>query len=123
MKLELKHLAPYLPYELLCEVVDQGKTKQAKLCGAYTDNSYTFFDTVESEHGYDSIKPILRPIIDLEKNSPELLSEFNLIGFPRKDLEPLGGCSYDLVVELLKRNYDVFDLIPEGLAIDINTIK
>ena len=50
MKLELKHLAPYLPYNLICEVKDQGKTKHAKLSGAYIDNSCAFFDTVESEH-------------------------------------------------------------------------
>ena len=131
MKLELKHLAPYLPYDLICEVKDQGKTKHAKLSGAYIDNSYTFFDTVESEHGYDSIKPILKPMTDILKpiNNDETnvtyASELKLYTNADKQyaITMTLGLSHEAINELFKWHFDVFGLIPEGLAIDINTLK
>ena len=127
MKLELKHLAPYLPYDLMCEVKDQGKTKHAKLSGAYIDNSYAFFDTVESEHGYDSIKPILRPLSDLQKLitiNDEIFIPLNWIfGEDWSDAHsnPLFW-QYGNTKKLFEWHFDVFGLIPEGLAIDINTL-
>ena len=131
MKLELKHLAPYLPYDLICEVKDQGKTKHAKLSGAYIDNSYAFFDTVESEHGYDSIKPILKPMTDILKpiNNDETnvtyASELKLYTNADKQyaITMTLGLSHEAINELFKWHFDVFGLIPEGLAIDINTLK
>ena len=129
MKLELKHLAPYLPYDLMCEVKDQGKTKHEKLSGAYIDNSYAFFDTVESEYGYDSIKPILRPLSDLptEKDCWNELQEHcydidenldYICDFDGNLLKT--SLSYRAVLILTKYHFDVFGLIEEGLAISYN---
>ena len=125
MKLELKHLAPYLPYGLKCKLKDQGKETIGELSGCYSDNSYAFFDTVESEHGFEDIKPILRPLKDLTKphfhdgteNQNTRFWEFEI----RKGY--IVGLGYDSFVELIKHHYDVFGLIPKGLAIDINTIE
>lgn len=66
-KLELKHIAPYLPYRLKCKVTDRGKIVISDLNAAYSDNSYAFMNIVESEKGFDEIKPILRPLSDLTK--------------------------------------------------------
>lgn len=117
MKLELKHLAPYLPYGLVCELKDQGKTTRAKLSGAYIDNSYAFFDTVESEHGYDSIKPVLKPMKDADEFLQKEYGVFAYNGFSKFSLN---NSPFGAVQVLLKHHFDVFGLIPKGLAIDMN---
>ena len=120
MKLELKHLAPYLPYGLMCQLTDQSKIKVAKLCGAYTDNSYAFFDTVESEHGYSKIKPILRPLADLDNDEYEnrIFNRDYII-----DKETDSELGYYEWCYLFENHFDVFGLIEKGLAIDINTLN
>lgn len=131
MKLELKHLSAYLPYGLMCELKDQKKIKIAKLCGAYIDNSYAFFDTVESEHGYDGIKPILRPLSDLTKdenfyiNFCDMFISENHIDYicESKNNISNSGLSYSCIIFLLEHHFDVFGLIDQGLAIDINTLN
>jgi hypothetical protein len=124
MKLELKHLAPYLPYGLMCQLTDQSKIKVAKLCGAYTDNSYAFFDTVESEHGYSKIKPILRPLSDLLHGKYSLLScDVLWHDLQAKRSHNIFKCKYEIIIGLLENHFDVFGLIEKGLAIDINTLN
>jgi hypothetical protein len=126
MKLELKHLAPYLPYGLMCQLTDQSKIKVAKLCGAYTDNSYAFFDTVESEHGYSKIKPILRPLSDLtligEKGEHLFFPSHQLIKHLENN-QDIFNCDYNEIDYLIRNHFDVFGLIEKGLAIDINKLK
>ena len=145
-KLELKHLAPYLPYSLKCQLVDQGETVIAKLCGAYTDNSYAFFDTVESEHGFDSIKPILRPLSDLieeinhngdifypcDKVSDDIAHLYLGTSEIPSNEEVVSNVisehhvielQYLFVGKLFEWHFDVFGLIEKGLAIDINTLN
>lgn len=65
MELELKHLAPYLPYNLKCQVTDKRKRKIATLGGLYNDGNCVFHDTIESEKGFKRIKPILLPMSSL----------------------------------------------------------
>jgi len=121
MKLEIKHLAPYLPYGL-------------ELQG---DKVYTI-DPLEMAYGYrnniryisikaafeDTLKPILRPLSDLTKKVHAGLVQLP-ISIESLDYfikTPLAS-PYILVADyLLKEHYDVFNLIPEGLAIDLNTI-
>jgi len=148
MKLELKHLAPYLPYGLKCQyegIVNGGeiskKRKEYKkenepfvnwsyfrdideikglkiaplksirvykkywvaTCGIYNKGQKGFYSGI-------GIKPILRPLSDIQDddiNTPEYLQE----------------CCYSYVQHLLEQHYDVFGLIPQGLAIDINTLN
>lgn len=143
MKLELKHLAGYFPFDLMCEVTDQGKKKIAKLCGIYSDNSYAFFDTVESEHGFEGIKPILYPIESLTKEIIEdIFKTLGYSGFKvnhySDDIYQIVGSderiitvasksfmilNYEYVLELQKRKYDINNLIPKGLAIDVTTLE
>lgn len=65
MELELKHLAPYLPYKLKCQVTDKRKRKIATLGGLYNDGNCVFHDTIESEKGFKRIKPIFLPMSSL----------------------------------------------------------
>lgn len=65
MELESKHLAPYLPYNLKCQVTDKRKKKIATLGGLYNDGNCVFHDTIESEKGFKRIKPLLLPTSSL----------------------------------------------------------
>lgn len=58
-------LAFSLPFKLVCQVTDKGETKFSELSGVYFDGSAVFCDIVESNQGFSSIKPVLRPISDL----------------------------------------------------------
>lgn len=50
MKLETKHLAPYLPYNLKCEVLNSGQEKEiGEMIAVYNDGSACFGNIVENE--------------------------------------------------------------------------
>lgn len=97
----LKHLAPYLPYglKIYWEQLDGTPNKPWTL----TINSIEF--ALENQN-----KPILRPLSDLNQDGE--------INTP----ESLQGCCYSYVQNLISQHYDVFGLIPQGLAIDVNTL-
>jgi len=152
MKLEKKHLAPYLPYGLKVwhtENIEFGKQiqKKCELNGIFTDcctfinASDWYFNTEENEC---DIKPILRPLSDINKeieingekvNPSEILINKNF-GFSEKS-----GCieeyldaftlhykdyneyPYWLIQFLCKYHFDFMGLIPAGLAVDINTLN
>tara|TARA_R110001632_G_scaffold117450_1_gene229538 strand:- start:143 stop:514 length:372 start_codon:yes stop_codon:yes gene_type:complete len=123
MELELKHLAPYLPYGLKARfmhpVVKHQKT-------GVINNTYNLDDDVKLSIDYSDdehiwmYKPILRPLSDLTEYSYTIGSYFNL--------EDFKTCVYNKEVsvleweDLLKNHFDVFGLIEKGLAIDINTL-
>jgi hypothetical protein len=142
MKLEIRHLTPYFPYGLECMVSDYyngyngtNETKKAKLNAIWSDNSYSFFDLVESERGFEKIMPILRPlsqikeyfepIFETDKEVNEFLSYEATTPFSVEEILnykfeylPYGTCQV-----LLKHHFDLFGLIGEGLAVDINTLS
>ena len=67
MKLETKHLAPYLPYNLKCEVLNSGQEKEiGEMIAVYDDNSACFGNIIESEKGFEYILPILKPMLEYE---------------------------------------------------------
>ena len=129
MKLELKHLAPYLPYGLQCMAQGEGK-QQFELQGI-SDISYADLHeigrTVCEQYDFEDIFPILRPLSDFKKDLySETFKTFNLNWQNSEDfcLTPvsINSVSYELANILIKIHFDVFGLIEKGLAIDINTI-
>lgn len=132
MKLELRHLAPYLPYGL-------------SLWHSYNKKSYPLVvhnGTVSMRGGFninevindnDEIKPILRPLSDLTKEVEvngkkfvpiEGIKESQRHLFFREDIEnPLEGLQYSEIQKLFEWHFDVFGLTEAGLAIDINTLS
>jgi hypothetical protein len=67
MKLELKHLAPYLPYRL--KILDE---KSEPSDNIFTLESINIYESVSDTEGnidipFTEIKPILRPLSDLTK--------------------------------------------------------
>ena len=124
MKLELKHLAPYLPYGLsfYYESLD-GKKQHSWIL---TSEKLDFALLCQN-------KPILRPISDLlneitvnnETFIPHLalggrpnLKDYDFVYF-EKNIENL---SFGLVQQLIEWHIDVFGLIDKGLAISIHEV-
>lgn len=127
--LELKHLAPYLPYELkvLCE-------------------NQVYIMTIGNLKNHleeiVNIKPILRPLSDLTKQMEidglktiptfELERIYPEFGFAVREIATtdvdilkieITSIPYKIMEQLFEWHFDVFGLIDAGLAIDINTIN
>lgn len=128
-KLELKHLAPYLPYELKIR------------CGEISHPILTCADINEFEITIKEVfinsayKPILRPLSDLtkeiqvngEKFVPiDKINEYDETAMSYS-LSFYIDCTlrlpYYVIKYLFEWHFDVFGLIEKGLAIDINTLN
>lgn len=139
-KLELKHIAPYLPYKLKCEIIT---TTNNVLIERMTGFDCRFFEYVifgDVEIGTNgvglfgnckilltSVKPILRPLSDLTKLGTPIIQPYtdcitiiNQLHILNNDVSIL---PYQLFEILIKHHFDVFGLIDKGLAIDINKAK
>ena len=118
MKLELKHLAPYLPYNLKIKTNYGWDT-------VTTLNEYEVNGDHEHSYSYEDhpnevleFKPILRPLADLEND------EYKNRIFNREyiiDKKTDTDLGYYEWCYLFENHFDVFGLIEKGLAIDINT--
>lgn len=141
MELQLKHLCPYLPYELKFEY------NLKRLTDNFPDENRVKLLTVHSMticllFG----KPILRPLSDLIKEieikgkifiplvylaamSSYTLNLKDTFQFERlykaiiNDITVTKGIGLNRVEKLLEWNFDIYSLISQGLAIDYNTIN
>jgi hypothetical protein len=153
MKLEIKHLVPYLPHALKMKVVDTSFYKYdiMTLCDK-GGLSNVGLSCVIDEPQY--LKPILRPLSDLNKElfinggfgfipSKRIVNEYlhtsfwgeNEIGMGVLDKERkminlcfigneiVGECPYMIYQNLCEWHFDIFNLIGQGLAVDINTLS
>lgn len=137
MKLKLKHLAPYLPYKLMLWH-ENNKSKYPLVVGNDTLSirGGLRIDEFESE----GCKPILRLLSDLTKqmdNQDKITwidyLWFEVIGtdsdcFDRSEFEILVEydttlAPYKVIEYLFSQHFDVFGLIEQGIAIDINTLN
>ena len=117
-KLELKHLAPYLPYKLSinCDFCD-GDILACEL--EVLSSSEAFLDGCDWDYiNNKDFKPILRPLSNLIIFVSHSVLD-HLIGVDiYKDKLTYIELSY-----LLQNHFDVFGLIESGLAVDINTLR
>lgn len=124
MKLELKHIAPYLPYGLKYKDIPEG------------------FDGIRGlninniDWCLHNGKPILHPMSDLtnDKLRIEMIKaeHSSHIDWTTDEREGwiekygrdrwLNDIPFVITQYLFEHHYDVFGLIPQGLAIDINTL-
>ena len=137
MKLELHHLAPYLPYGL------KGKDHNGE------EMRFTPILLAHIQADRMGFTPILRPLSDLtkeiehngEKFVPWVKLKESYPDFPYShnghealdylDANPdvFGGllitkyCTYSIVQQLHEWHFDTFSLIENGLAVDINTVE
>lgn len=148
MKLEIKHLAPYLPYRLKIIGNTHG---EIQVLSCVTETSVNI-EGRSFQYGmwadiFD-IKPIFRPLNDLKDfkkridvgdgeglftplnrllfNSYfniDVMSDADKIEFVEILTDIEIGASYDDISTLISWHFDVFGLIDKGLAIDINTLQ
>jgi len=128
-KLELKYIAPHLPYGVKVGIKDkeegfcQWTIKEKKgllfLEGdndgkGTSDKGITFLYT-------EKLKMILWKLEDLTEEMAKectYISKDDMIRSIRS-----GHVPYKIWIDLISNDWDVFDLIPKNLAIDVNTLK
>lgn len=142
MRLELKHLATYLPYGL------KYQSSMDKPFDEYGKNPIWTFDginkvfdnycliTKENNDAYEitSCKPILHPLSDLtkeievngEKFVPSERIAVHLFDYDFLEMvidrKNTNGIPFWVIKKLLEWHFDIYGLIEKGLAIDINTL-
>jgi hypothetical protein len=130
-KLNIQTISAYLPYQIKCLVDNKHK---AELMAVYFDGTCCFTDLVESEKGFESIKPFLRPISEADTiirtefakfhksesydcHVINLFCEDNIGNSDLiQDLE-LYHLPYECIQWLLARHFDVFGLLDSGDAV------
>ena len=143
MKLELKHLAPYLPYSVKIAYDYFGGTQEiATLIGVEDRNGET---RLQIDTGGSALlkhcKLVLKPISDLSllvieefekydgkrnrKANEEIINLFceeNGVDEIIENID-LKLLPYECIEFMFRNHYDFFGLIEKGLAIDINTLE
>jgi len=126
MKNKSKHLSSYLPYDvkIYADVKYNFhgliRDSQIMILKGISDDMIQF-EGLGGFYPIEHFKPILRPLSDLTK---EMAKDCRYVSVEHmiRSVE-LKHCPIDIWEDLLKNHYDVFGLIPAGLAIDINTLK
>ena len=128
-KLELRHLAPYLPFGL--KIFYHGTKRKINAGNGSSTNWIGITATLQRQG--ENCKPILRNLSDLTKeievNGKKFVPAVELKLFIQcdidwwKDYGDLKYGQYDMVEKLFEWHFDVFSLIDKGLAIDINTLN
>lgn len=123
MKLELKHLAPYLPFELKLF----RPNAISKNIPFYELTVSTMNDCIKATNNMvenNIFKPMLKPISLNVLNDFEIpLSDIDILQYMISgDTETYKWLSYRTIEFLFSNHYDVFGLIKNKLAIDINTL-
>lgn len=132
MKLELKHITPYLPYGL--EVLRQDGRTKFNVAGVENDLLIVSEKDGNKYCNLKGVKPILRPLSSMTKEEfAELRSKLD-DGVLLK-LTPNGDiyikCNDEIYLYevnilndfLFSNHFDVFGLIDSGLAINRNNLK
>jgi hypothetical protein len=135
MKLELKHLAPYLPYQVL---VGDGRTP-FELTEYNFTNVYPYITSLYLRPLSDLTKEIevngekFVPLSILEEKFRPLSRDLNIFLFNGRISIDIETQDYSqtidlfdgflIIQKLLEWHFDVFGLIENNLAIDINTLK
>lgn len=138
MKLEIKHLTPYLPFSLNGINILEEQHSLYTLIGITVE--YCVFKSVKYskvEGNIKHFKPYLRPLSDLGKQFPKTVSGIRYVDEINKSsmyqLDKHGDFynlpesmnavdTWENFEGLFKYHFDIFGLIEAGLAIDINTI-
>lgn len=131
MKLELKHISPYLPYGLKGMLLSEDKTpiEQCELLGLYSDTVYLSKHYQDQDIEY--FKPILRSLSDLTKEIEhngkrfvpmDRLYPYQIDSYLVQAIEN-GSVEWAIIQKLHEWHFDTEGLTEIGLAIDINTLE
>ena len=134
MKLEIRHLAPYLPYGLNIKDVKHGSVFEALHFITTPNQDFSLFKGNFDQLTNDKyLKPVLFPLSSLTKEitingesfipireikNLELFSHYELEDFVRNNFTYgyIESLSYQLLSQLFEWKFDVFGLIEKGLA-------
>ncbi|TDQ27677.1 hypothetical protein [Tenacibaculum caenipelagi] len=138
MKLESKHITPYLEHQVKCVITDE-ITKIIDTIDSLHVNPDVLLTTTQ---GYDfyldadcndcALELALRPLSYLKKrfltehgwiDLYETFNENERSQILRNDFNPLTMLSYTSIQRVFEWHFDVFGLIEKGLAVDINTLN
>ena len=128
-ELTVYHLAPYLPYSLKLQFLLNGRVEKTEIMKSINHNEYETHPTKVSIGWNDAehiwmFKPILRPITDINKQKEQLNLSSNLqMQLDIFDLPNIVDLKVTDYQKLLSWHFDIFGLISQGLAIDINTLS
>jgi len=121
-------ITPYLPYGLRVSCGDS-KSMEREMTHDYWDGSKVCLSAVLS----NKYKPILHPLSEIEDElKNELKEKARKLGygdwwFNDQVLHLENGhhglVPYWMILDLIKKKVDVFQMIPSGEAIDINTLN
>jgi len=139
MKLELKHLAPYLPYRLELIFLKSGRRITMLSCFFDSDTLHVVDKNEGNEYPLSiwDFKPILRPLSDLteaiEVNGDSFIpidkilserecdAEFDFISALEDDWasadSKMAFAPYSIIQKFFEWHFDVFGLIESGLAV------
>jgi hypothetical protein len=125
MELEVKHLAPYLPYGLKLQYVVREKVEKIGTMESISHNEDETHPTrvsisaMYNEEHIWMFKPLLKSMRSLNNENVVKLKLF--IEADKQYLidSPL-NCCYDDLQYLLSEHYDVFGLIDAGLATELS---
>lgn len=116
--IDLKFLAPYLPYRLMGSCVWFDNNRRLRLVSEI--DTYNVMNYV---HGDTVYKPVLKPLTDLKSHfdayRSDIFSDFEYYLTCIKN----GDMDYSEYCYVFSGHYDAFDLIGKGLAINYNDIK
>jgi hypothetical protein len=142
MKLEIKLLAPYLPYGL--KFLYHENIYKMRWINRFGDIDYDsqndFIDPFPPNifnKELDLVKLIFRPLSDFQKEQIEEIKSIfdenwcrayenffdSLFLYDWLMDSIILMCPYEILQWFFENHYDVFGLIPAGLAIDINTLN
>lgn len=147
MVLQIKHLTPYLPYNLQIQIQDKVYSlSQIDTVGKYSVWVHTCSSDIElmfkhncvakGRNGIElglkleEIKPLLHPLENLLDDCPEeIRDEFSVWEWDTftnrmefRAVDPIDRIPTSAFLKMVELKYDVFRLIPQGLALDINTV-
>lgn len=133
--LELAHVAAYYPYG----VKIQHPTTKSHFWTLGHKEQYDYINIAAVMYMQDygpSAKLVLHPLSDLTKKNDFKGEKFipverveEIFGYEisltskGKVVEPINMLPYCVVRQLIEWHFDIFSLIPAGLAVDINTVK
>ena len=139
MELKLSHIAPYLPYALKCEILNYKNDYVGKrysfVNGFYliADNPFFTYIGGGTGKGFGEIRFFLKPISELDtedllchlfgKRSDAIDAWIDYFNSDSQNKDNAILCApYPVIEYCLLFHYDIYNLIPKGLAIDINTL-
>lgn len=136
-ELTVEHLAPYLPYGLKVEILnykcDYVGIRYSKMTSVVLDQGFDVAIGYQGGHAlktFPDFKPILRPLSDYKDVNSKAMSDLNcdlssqiqISDFANKKIG-ISDLSYTNACVLFQNHVDIFGLIDNDLAVDINTIE